>query len=183
MKNRIKESAQNRIVFMHYESTDNERPKEEERDDLLIKRAYANWKKIRTPAYYRQTSLFTMTNNYIEEKIIHKINNVANDENTEYIKLCTTCLQEEDGIIHKMSECPPVKYINQTICETVSQFIGINISNKNRQRKPDDQIRLLFFMDLPPVARKERNKETEKLAHAIAAVSSIATSTARKIWI
>ena len=69
-----------------------------------------------------------------------------------------------------MSECPPVKYINQTICEAVSQFTGINISNKNTQRKPDDQIRLPFFMDLPPVARKERNKETEKLANAIAAV-------------
>ena len=38
-------------------------------------------------------------------------------------------------------------------------------------------------MDLPPVARKERNKETEVLMHSIAAVSSIATATARKIWI
>ena len=149
----------------------------------MIKRAYANWKKLRTPAYYRQTALFTMTNNYIEEKIIHKINDLANDENTEYIKLCTTCLQEEDGIIHKMSECPPVNYINQTISDAVSEFTGIRISNRNAQRRPNDQTRLIFFMDLPPVARKERNKETELLMHSIAAVSNIATATARKIWI
>ena len=97
-----------------------------------------------------------------------------NETDTEYIKLCTTGLQEEDGIMHKMIECPPVNYINRTICDAVSQFTGINISNKNKQRKPDD---------LPPVAQKEKDKETEKLVHAIAAVSSIATSTARKIWI
>ena len=79
---------------MHYESTDNERPKEEEKDDLLIKRAYATWTKLKTPAYYKQTPLFTMTNNYIEEKNIHKIKDIINNENTESIKLCTTCLQE-----------------------------------------------------------------------------------------
>ena len=51
-KKKLKEKAQNRMVFMHYEATDNERPTEEEKDDLLIKRAYANWSKLKTPAYY-----------------------------------------------------------------------------------------------------------------------------------
>ena len=99
LKNKIKEKAQNRITFMHYESTDNERPKEEERDNLLIKRAYANWKKLRAPAYYRQTSLFTMTNNYIEEKIIHKINNTAND-GTPYFLTANHCLGSPNSWVY-----------------------------------------------------------------------------------
>jgi hypothetical protein len=44
---------------------------EELNDDGLIKRAFRNWNKLRTPAYYKQTALFVITKNYLEPGRIH----------------------------------------------------------------------------------------------------------------
>ena len=40
------------------------------------------------------------------------------------------------------------------------RVLGVQISNREAQRKPFDQIRLLLFLDVPPLAYKEQSKET-----------------------
>ena len=58
---RIKEKNDNKMSFAHYKLGKNGRPEEELNDDGLIKRAFKNWNKLRTPAYYKQTALFVIT--------------------------------------------------------------------------------------------------------------------------
>ena len=62
-------------------------------------------------------------------------------------------------------------------------MLGTRISNKETQRKPSNQIRLLLFLDVPPLARKEQNKETTILQNSMAAIANIATATARRMWL
>ena len=52
-------------------------------------------------------------------------------------------------------------------------MLGTQISNKETQRKPIDQIRLLLFLDVPPLVRKEQNKETTILQNSMAAIANI----------
>jgi hypothetical protein len=59
--------------------------------------------------------------------------------------------------------------------------LGIQISKRETQRKPCDQTRLLLFLDIPPLARKEQYKETVVRQNAMAAIANIAT--ARRIWL
>ena len=90
---------------------------------------------------------------------------------------------EEDGIIHKLLECAPIHYINEVICKATVKFTGISMTNKSSQRKPDELTRFILFLDAPSATRKQSNKETERLTNALAAISSIASATARKMWI
>ena len=159
------------------------RPIEEDGDDKLIKRAFRNWSTLRTPSYHKQAALFTMTKNFMEERILKKLENLRNETDEPYVKLCNTCLQEEDGIVHKMIECPPVRYINKTIAKAVSLTIGFQLNDKVTSRKPCDLTRFIVFMDLPAVSRQNLNKESGIMIKAMAAVSNIATATARKIWL
>ena len=121
--------------------------------------------------------------NYKDARILHKINDIRNNESNTYKKICSTCLLEEDSIIHKLIECAPILYINETICKAVTKYTGINISSKTKQRKPDDLKRFILFLDTPSAVRKQSKKETERVVRALAAVSCIATATARKMWI
>ena len=109
--------------------------------------------------------------------------NLHNNEENTYIKICSTCLMEEDGIIHKLLECAPILYVNEVICKATVKFTGINITNKSSQRKPDELTRFILFLDAPSATRKQRNKETERLTNALAAILSVASATARKMWI
>ena len=179
---RAKDKHDNRISFAHFKPTKDGRPQEELTDDGLIKRAFRNWSKLRTPPYYKQTALYVITKNYLEARRIHKINNKDEIESS-YTKLCNTCLEEEDGILHKMMECPPIRYINDVITNSAERVLGVQISNKESQRKPCDQTRLLLFLDVPPLARKDQNKETTVTQNAMAAVANIATATARRMWL
>ena len=74
-RNRIKRKTDNGISFAHYTLAENGRPQEELTDGVLIKRSFTNLSKLRTPAYYKQKALFVLTKNYIEARILHKINN------------------------------------------------------------------------------------------------------------
>ena len=67
-------------------------------------------------------ALFVLTKNYMEARRIHKINNKEETESSN-TKLCNTCLKEEDGIIHKMMECPLIKYINDVITNAVERVL------------------------------------------------------------
>ena len=49
-------------------------------------------------------ALLTFTKNFIDSRIVHKINNMKNKTETTYVKMCTTCLQQENGITHKLIE-------------------------------------------------------------------------------
>ena len=180
---RIKEKRENQIMFNSYAMDKHGRYLKEIGDDKLIKRVLANWRQLKTPAYYKQNSLFIIMKNYKEERILHKINDIRNNESNTYQKICSTCLLKEDGIIHKLIECAPVCYINETICKAVTKYTGISISNKSKQNKPDDLTRFILFLDTPSAIRKQRNKETERVVNALAAISCIATATARKMWI
>ena len=179
---RIKEKR-DQITFNSYALDKHGRYLEEIGDDKLIKRALANWRQLKTPAYYKQNSLFIIMKNYKEESILHIINDIRNNESNIYQKICSTCLLEEDGIIHKLIECAPVFYINETVCKAAGKYTGINITNKSKQRKPDDLTRFILFLDTPSATRKQRNKETERVVNALAAISCIATATAREMWI
>jgi hypothetical protein len=182
-KRRLKEHTDNRIFFSYYRMSDHVRPIEEEGDDKLIKRAFQNWNTLRTPAFHKQTALFTMTKNFMEERILKKLENIRNVTNEPYIKLCNTCLQEEDGIVHKMIECPPVCYINNTIAKAVSLTIGFQLDEKTTNKKPCNLTRFIVFMDLPAAVRQNQNKESGIMIKAMVAVSNIATATARQIWL
>ena len=85
--------------------------------------------------------------------------------------------------MHKMIECPPVRYINKTIVKAVSLTIGFQLNDKATSRKPCDLTRFIVFMDLPAVSRQNLNKESGIMIKAMAAISNIATATARKIWL
>ena len=183
LRYRIKEKRENQITFNSYAMDKNGRLLEEIGDDKLIKRSLANWRQLRTPAYYKQNSLFIIMKNYTDERILHKINDIRNNEETTYQKFCNTCLLEEDGIIHKLIECAPILYINETICKAVTEYTGISITSKSKQRKPDDLRRFILFLDTPSAVRKQSNKETEKITKALSAIASIATATSRKIWL
>ena len=82
-----------------------------------------------------------------------------------------------------MMECPPIRYINDVITNSAERVLGVQISNKESQRKPCDQTRLLLFLDVPPLARKDQNKETTVTQNAMAAIANIATATARRMWL
>jgi hypothetical protein len=79
--------------------------------------------------------------------------------------------------------CPPIRYTNDVLSNAAERVLGIQISNKEAQRKPCDQTRLFLFLDIPPLARKEQNKETVFKQNSMAAIANIATATARRIWI
>ena len=70
----------------------------------LIKRNFAIWNKLRTSLYYKQMALYTMLKNFTEERILHKLKHIKNNTETAYIKMCTTCLQQEYRIIHKPTD-------------------------------------------------------------------------------
>ena len=83
----------------------------------------------------------------MEARRINKINNEKETESS-YTKLCNICLEEEDEIINEMMECPPNKYINDVKTNTAERVLGVQISNREAQRKPEDQIRLLLLLDV-----------------------------------
>ena len=138
LRNRIKEKRENQISFNSSTLDKNGWLLEEVGDDKLIKRALANWKQLKTPAYYKQNSLFIIMRNYIDESILHKINDIRNNETTTYQKICSTCLLEEDGITHKLIECSPILYTNETICKAVTRYTGISITSKCRRASTHD---------------------------------------------
>jgi hypothetical protein len=88
-----------------------------------------------------------------QARILNKINNTEETESS-YTKLCSTCLEEEDEIIEKMTECHLIKYLNDVITNEAERVLGTQISNKETKRKPSYQIRLFLFLYVPPLAHK-----------------------------
>ena len=82
-----------------------------------------------------------------------------------------------------MMECPPIRYINDVITNAAERVLEIQISNRETQRKPCDQTGLLLFLDIPPLARKEQNKETVVKKNSMVAIANIATATPRRMWL
>ena len=62
--------------------------KESEGDDRLIKRAFKACNALKTPPYYRQTALFTITKNFLTDKQRYIIENSKTPNLREYLKLC-----------------------------------------------------------------------------------------------
>ena len=56
-KKNLKEKTDNYIDFLYLRRNTDDRYKEEIGDNGPIKRAFSNWNKLRTPAYYKQSAL------------------------------------------------------------------------------------------------------------------------------
>ena len=98
-------------------------------------------------------------NKIIEPRILHKLNDVYNKTETSYTRLCNTCLKEEDGIIHKLTQCPPIRYLNDIITNSAERVLGAKITkNKTSQRKPCDQT----FHPLQGATRTKRQEQSSK---------------------
>ena len=88
-------------------------------------------------------------------RILQKLNDIRNKTETSYTKLCNTCLEEEDGIIHKLTECPPIRKLNDVKTNSTERVIGVQITkNETSQRKTCDKTWFILFLDISPLARK-----------------------------
>ena len=138
-----------------------------------IKGAFYNWNKLKNPGVYKQTALYSITKNFMEPRILHKLNDIWNKTETNYTTLCNTCLKEEDCIMHKLFKCPPIRYLNDDITNSTERLGARNVAKKTKQL---DSVHT--FPRHSPLARKNQNKETRPNA-----VANIATTTVRRIWL
>ena len=137
-------------------------------DEKLIKRAFKACSALKTPPYYRQTALFTLTKKCLTDKQRYMIEQNKNPEIREYVKLCRVCLEEEDSILHRMYDCPPVQYMTDVITHAIQAHDGIKITKNTMKHSPSDHHRLFLFLDTPLSLRKNSNKETIRTQKTIA---------------
>ena len=109
-------------------------------DDQLIKRAFKAFNALKTPPYYRQTALFTLTKNLLTHKQRYIIENNKTPNLYEYLKLCQVCLEEEDSILYRMYECPHVKFMAEVITHTIQAHYNIYITKNTKNYSPRDLV-------------------------------------------
>ena len=122
IKLKLKEAtkASNIIQFSSKKETTEGNYERTEGDDKLIKRAFKAYNALRIPPYYRQTALFTLTKNFLTDKQRYMIESNNDPNIRDYIKLCSVCLEEEDSVLHRMYECPPVQYMADVVTRMLS---------------------------------------------------------------
>ena len=99
------------------------------------------------------------------------------------MKLCRVCLEEEDSILHRMYECPPVKYMADVVTHALQAHYDITITKNTKKHSLSNHHRLFLFLDTPLSLRKNSNKETMRTQKTIAAIANSVTATARKLWL
>ena len=57
----------------------------------------------------------------------------------EYLKLCRVCLEEEDSVLYRMYECPPVQYMADVVTHAIQAHYNISITKDTKNYSPSDQ--------------------------------------------